>query len=325
VQHGEAQDELPEEDPAINGKEERNMSDMSVIGAFKPFTSSGAAARCVSVALLSLSVLQVGATTIPYKNFTDLLREADAVVSGRVASVESKYSGDKEIYTFVTLDQVQTLSGSYSAPTLTLRFLGGQVGNDIMHVAGSPAFKVDQNIVAFVHGNGRYMAPIVGWTQGVFRVIRDPGTGQQVISDHEGNRVFRLQGAVLIKEQTNQPEANIIGEGQTAVAGPQAQADAGAPDFVAPSDPGAQPGAQDVAGAAVIGEREAMSLAAFVAAIQNVPVSRSSDAVLRSVSLNDFGSVSNLDVGTGPKSPGQAQELALPQPSPAPAAQNQQD
>jgi hypothetical protein len=240
-----------------------------------------------------------------------------------VASIESKYDKDKEIYTFVTFDQVESLSGSYAAPTLTLRFLGGQVGNDFVHVSGSPEFQVGQNVVAFVHGNGRYMVPLVGWTQGVFRVTRDPGTGQQVVSDHEGNRVLALQGDRLIKETKNQPEARIIGEGQAAIAGPQAQANAGSPDFVAP----AAPGGAEFAG--LVGEREgaAMSLAAFVSAIKSAPVSRSDDAVLRSVSSNDLGGSSNIDAGNGPKSAiqsGQPQEPALPQPLPeAPAPNNQ--
>jgi hypothetical protein len=121
--------------------------------------------------------------------------------SGRVSSVESKYDKNKEIYTFVTFDRLDVLAGSYAAPKLTLRFRGGQVDNDVLHVVGSPKFAVDQNVVVFVHGNGRYMVPVVGWTQGVFRIVKDAATGQRVVHDNEGNRVSGVQGSHLIKEE----------------------------------------------------------------------------------------------------------------------------
>ncbi len=156
--------------------------------------------------------LQLTATTIPYKSLDDLVREADAIVSGRVAQVESKYSPDKEIFTFVTFDQLEVLGGSYTGSSLTLRFLGGKIDNDISQVVGSPTFAVDDKVVLFVHGNGRYMVPLVGWTQGVFRIGEDAATGQLAVRDHEGNRVLGIQNGRLLKQTLVRPAADIVGE-----------------------------------------------------------------------------------------------------------------
>ena len=118
--------------------------------------------------------LQSSATTLVYKSFNDLMKEADGVVSGHVASVDSQYNANREIYTFVTLDQLEVLSGTYQDSTLTIRLKGGKVENDISHVIGSPEFAEGDRVVLFVNGNGRYMVPLVGWTQGVFRIRARP-------------------------------------------------------------------------------------------------------------------------------------------------------
>lgn len=274
-------------------------------------------------ALLLLGAVQAHATTIPYKNFNDLLRESDAVVSGRVSKVESKYSANKEdIFTFVTLDQVQTLSGSYSAPTVTLRFLGGQVGNDVLQVSGSPNFAANQQVIVFVQGNGRSMVPVVGWSQGVFRVGRDSATGQQVVRDNEGNRVGGVQNGMLIKETTNQPEAQIIGpQGVELGTTKSGELNAGSADFLAPAAP-LERGAAVAAPDRPVAIQSAMTVTAFVSAIKSAPVSRAAAAVLRSVEPNDADTLSDNSDGsvggrTAAVSSGQPQAPALPTPAPA--------
>jgi hypothetical protein len=279
--------------------------------------------------VLLLGALQAGATTIPYKSFTDLVRESDAVVSGRVANIESRYSKEKEIYTFVTLDQVSTLSGSYAAPALTLRFRGGQVDNDVLHIIGTPKFEASENVIVFVHGNGRYMVPLVGWTQGVFRISRDSATGREMVTDHERNAVFGIQNGALLKERRNLPEAQIIGQRQAPGASAAGEAAGGSVDYHAPTSPGVDfaiaPGAAiqtPIAGSP-------MTVDAFVNAIRTSPRAGRAVAV-RSVGPNDVdASPENTDalaVGTAVARPESAQgkEPVLPQrQAPAPVVEDQ--
>jgi hypothetical protein len=281
-------------------------------------------------ALFVLGALQAGATTIPYKSFADLVRESDAVVSARVANIESKYDKEKEIFTFVTLDQIETLSGSYAAPTLTLRFRGGEVENDVLHIAGSPKFEPNENVIVFVHGNGRYMVPVVGWTQGVFRISRDAATGREVVTDHERNSVFGIQNGMLMKEQKHLPEAEIIGQRQAPGASAMSEAGAGTVDYHAP----ATPGGTDFALAPGTAIRTPiagppMAVAAFVNAIKSSPRATNPVAI-RSVGPNDVDSPSDnrdaLTAGSGPApaAPAERKDPVLPQrQAPAPIVNDQ--
>jgi hypothetical protein len=168
-----------------------------------------AAAFSVALALASLS-LPSSATTLVYKSFDDLMKEADAVVAGHVVSVDSQYNANREIYTFVTLDQVEVLSGNYTDSTLTIRLKGGKVQNDISHVIGSPEFTEGERVILFVNGNGRYMVPLVGWTQGVFRIQQDPATSLDVVKDADGNRVVGVQNGHVLRDLVVPSEATIL-------------------------------------------------------------------------------------------------------------------
>lgn len=251
----------------------------------------------LSLAALSLSV-STTATTLPYKSFDDLMKEADGVVTGRIVAVESQYNQNKEIYTFVTLDQIEILSGSYQGSTLTLRLKGGQVENDISRVIGSPQFQVNDQVLLFVHGNGRYMVPFVGWTQGVFRVVQDPRSGQQVIHDLEGNRVVGVQKGQILRDQVIQPEASIVGQQQgLGTASNQSQADAGSPDSQQPTS-----ASRTAAQANALRSMPTMTSRAFFDMVRGAASQKVSKNLLNSVNLMDFSVASgNADASVGPK------------------------
>jgi hypothetical protein len=308
-----------------------NISRAGLLNRFRvSATLNCTASRLFAGAVLFLGVLQQsGATTIQYKSFNDLVAEADAVVSGQVVSVESRFSSNKEdIYTFVTLKDVETLSGSYSASTVTLRLLGGYVGDKILDVAGSPGFRPNERVIIFVQGNGRNMVPIVGWSQGVFRIRNDAGTGLPMMVDHDGNRVFGLQGGTVIKERIHRSEATIVyPQGVQVATGSDANAHAGLPDYIAPAErdglaAGQQPSSP--------GLQAVMSPAAFVSAIRNAAQSRSGSGTLQSVGPNDVDVTSNnsdasIGRSTGPTGNSGSQAPVLPKPAKpeAPAVQQQ--
>jgi len=96
---------------------------------------------------------------------------------------------------------------------------GGEIDGDVLKIHGSPKFEPQDRVVVFIKDNGRELVPFVGWTQGVFRVSRDP-KGNDKVKDHEGNNVLAVAGDDLVKEQINLPEAVIVdGSGQLAMNG----------------------------------------------------------------------------------------------------------
>ncbi len=277
-----------------------------------------------ALSLLALT-LQLSATTIVHKSFDELVKESDGIVSGRVAAVESQYSPSKEIYTFVTLDRVEVLAGSYQSSTLTIRLKGGQVGNNISQIVGSPEFNVDDQVVLFIEGNGRYMVPLVGWTQGMFRLVQDPASGLQVVHDHEGNRVLGVKAGQVVKEELVKPAADIVGQAKAfGVTGTRNEASAGTSD--------ATP-AVNLAQAQIATSRSpspTMTSTSFVGAIKtSAAASKTAVRQLNNVSVLDFSVPGNhTDSFVGSKAPAaltpQSTAPALPARKPqAPAVKEQ--
>jgi hypothetical protein len=168
-----------------------------------------------SLLTMCLSLLWAGhlnATTLPYKSFDNLVSESDGIVVGTVRSVQSQYDDKKDIHTLVTFDRLDVLHGAHKQTTLTLRLKGGQVNNEALEVEGSPSFRQNERIVLFVKGNGRELVPLVGWTQGMFRIVGDPVTRQEIVQDHEGNQVLGISGGHLQKERVHAAQAIIVGE-----------------------------------------------------------------------------------------------------------------
>lgn len=166
---------------------------------------------CMALGLLA-GLLPAGgrATTLLYKGFEDLTLEADAVVVGTVTAVEAALSPNEEIYSYVTLDQLDPVYGVPLSSQVVVRLLGGAFGEDVLEVHGAPQFTVGERVLLFLRGNTLDVVPVVGWTQGVFRPCIDPTSGKEVTCDFAGNRVFEVSGNTITKESLYFPDAEIV-------------------------------------------------------------------------------------------------------------------
>lgn len=155
---------------------------------------------------------QSDATTLLYQSVDDLVLNSDGIIVGTVVAVEARRAPDQEIYTFVTLDSLEVVKGSYRDGAITLRLTGGHIDGEAQIVVGAPEFSVADRVMVFVQGNGRNLVPVVGWTQGVFRFeAADEGNDQVV--DHDGNRILGIRTKSLLKDQRRSPAARIVGPG----------------------------------------------------------------------------------------------------------------
>lgn len=286
-----------------------NLKSVCRISALRSFFGRRVAlALAIALALTAVSQ-HSSATTLVYKSFNDLMKESDGVIAGHVVSVNSQYSANKEIYTFITLDQLDVLSGSYGESTLTIRVKGGQVGNDISHIVGSPEFTEGEKVVLFINGNGQNMVPLTGWTQGVFRVSQDPATAQEVLKDSDGNRVVGLQNGQVLRDMSVQPEATILKQSSGVLAAAQSQyeGDGGASDSKQTPTVAVQ-----AVQANALKSAPSLSAASFRDTVKNSASLRQSKTALSSVKLMDFTVAGgNVDASVGSKAA----------PSSAPAAQ----
>lgn len=131
-----------------------------------------------------------GATVVAPVTLAEMTARAELVVKGWVTDVEARRDPDGSgAATWVTLDGVEVLHGSHMGSVLELRFAGGEVDGQRDNIEGMPEFSIGERVLLFVAGNGTVLCPIVGWQQGVFRIVSDSRSGSEYLTDAEGNAV----------------------------------------------------------------------------------------------------------------------------------------
>lgn len=105
-------------------------------------------------------------------SFSELVDESASIVRARVVSIESRRvptpAGDA-IKTFVTFRVDKALKGAPDG-TVTLSFLGGQVGDERWEIPGMPEFEPGAEEFLFVTTDSR-ICPLVGAMHGRYRVL----------------------------------------------------------------------------------------------------------------------------------------------------------
>lgn len=136
-----------------------------------------------ALALVAALAVSVHATTVVSKSFADLCAEADKIFSATVVDVQSRRVDAEHghLETLVTFAQVEPVLGT-SAASLTLRFAGGLVDGVREEFVGVPRFTVGERVVLFVR-DGYQLSPIVGLSQGCFRVINSEAGATVVAAD----------------------------------------------------------------------------------------------------------------------------------------------
>jgi hypothetical protein len=146
---------------------------------------SGRLFGCMIWALLFLTGSRLSATTVIPPDFDQLVNDSDYIVRAVVKSVDSEYqtttSGGKKIVTKVGLDVKEVIAGTPPA-NLVLEILGGRVGDERMVVEGAPTFKVGDEDILFVRGNGHTIVPLVAMMHGRYPILREAATGRRYMA-----------------------------------------------------------------------------------------------------------------------------------------------
>ncbi len=156
------------------------------------------------LALLALPVLftWAQATTVIAPSFDRLVEGSDYIVRATVKSITSDWRanpakpGSRYIGSRVELDVSEVIKGSPPAP-LVLELVGGKVGEEELSVDGAPRFKVGEETVLFVKGNGRMIVPLVGMMHGKYDVRKNKKTGRAEMIRSDGQPLFHEQEVVL--------------------------------------------------------------------------------------------------------------------------------
>jgi hypothetical protein len=133
------------------------------------------------------AVLAVGtgavarATVIVPADLTELVAESTAIVHGRVVEVRAEWTeGRRAIESYVTVAAATYLKGDLGR-RVTLRMPGGRLGAFRSIVVGAPEFREGDEVIVFLGSHGPSIPFLVGFSQGVYRVVVDAASGQRTV------------------------------------------------------------------------------------------------------------------------------------------------
>jgi hypothetical protein len=135
---------------------------------------------CVAAAVLLTGAVE--ATQIIYQTPRQMGDEASLVVRGKVASVRSFWNDSQTkilTETVIAIDESYKGDGDVTARVLQL---GGVVGTVRMHVHGAPPWTRGEEVVLFLESIDAASYRVSGFSQGKFKVERDPVTGEPFVS-----------------------------------------------------------------------------------------------------------------------------------------------
>lgn len=128
------------------------------------------------------------ATTVAPPEFGALVNGSDYVVHAITRNVNAeKRTGARgvKIVTRVELEVIEVVAGT-PPEKIILEMLGGRVGDEELRVEGAPRFRVGDEDILFVSGNGRTICPLYGMTYGRYPISSDPATGRRVVLRNDG-------------------------------------------------------------------------------------------------------------------------------------------
>ncbi len=142
--------------------------------------------------LLLLFVPAPQASTVAQLSFEEVVGTAEFIFEGRVLSVEARQTGPGTIHSFVEFDILHVIKGDYAASAITLRYLGGQVGNRMMQVGEMQLPEVGETGFYFVESlSDNLVHPLVGWAQGHYR-LQQWADGEQRVHTADDQPVYSV-------------------------------------------------------------------------------------------------------------------------------------
>jgi hypothetical protein len=141
---------------------------------------------------LSFGNLCAFASSARTLDLPEIAKQADVIADVTVQNLTSYWSspgGVRSIHTRVDFSINKVIKGS-AASTISLEFLGGEVGDRGTKVPGVPQFSKGERFVIFSHAPGLpFVSPILGLDQGSLRVIHDDESNVDRVFRHWGQPV----------------------------------------------------------------------------------------------------------------------------------------
>ena len=119
-------------------------------------------------------------TTLAHMSIAKLTQSSRLIIRARCVGNFAAWDAG-EIWTFSTFEPSEIWKGS-SGQRISVRLLGGRVGNLTSNVSGVPHFRIGEEVVLFLAPTARGDFSAVSWVQGTFRIHRDPRSGAETVT-----------------------------------------------------------------------------------------------------------------------------------------------
>jgi hypothetical protein len=132
-------------------------------------------------AVQASAALTASATTLERMSVAKMTQAAQLVVRAQCVVNSTAWDGG-EIWTFTSFAVEDSWKGAPNgaAQQVTVRLLGGSVGNLTSTVSGVPRFRPGEEVILFLQNTARGDYSIVSWVQGTFRIHKDARSGAEI-------------------------------------------------------------------------------------------------------------------------------------------------
>jgi hypothetical protein len=131
-------------------------------------------------AVLLVAQYSRGAVVVQ-KSISEMAESADLVVEGEVEGKLCRWDeSNRYIITEVFVDVTKLLKG-VSSGRITVRVLGGEVGDTGLMVPGAPNFAVGEEVLLFLESHPTRDWRVMGFHQGKLEITTNPETGQKYV------------------------------------------------------------------------------------------------------------------------------------------------
>ncbi|MHB8539700.1 MAG: hypothetical protein ACYDCD_01975 [Candidatus Acidiferrales bacterium] len=119
-------------------------------------------------------------TTLEHLSLAQLTSAAASVVQADCTGNQTLWHGG-EIWTVTTFRVLENWKGN-SPREIQVWMIGGRVGPVISYVPGAPRFRIGEEAVLFLEPARSGVLSITAWSEGTFRIRRDPRTGEMRVT-----------------------------------------------------------------------------------------------------------------------------------------------
>jgi hypothetical protein len=129
---------------------------------------------------ISVVCSEIWATTLAHMSVAQMSQTAPVIVRVRCEENTARWDAG-EIWTFTRFAVADIWKGSVPRE-ITVRLLGGTVGNLNSTVAGIPRFQPGETVILFLEPTSHGDLSVLSWQQGTFRLRTDARSLQEIVT-----------------------------------------------------------------------------------------------------------------------------------------------